>query len=355
MAEPGDDVLPTREVRIVSIVVTGSIATDHLMQFPGRFAEQLMEGHLEQVSLSFLVDDLQVYRGGVAGNIALGLGRLGMQPLLVGAVGHDFDHYRAWLERHGVVTDHVHVSEDKHTARFLCTTDEDQNQIASFYPGAMSDAAHIDLTGVLDSAGEPELVVICPDDPDAMLRHTAACRDHKVPFAADPSQQIARLDGDALRRLVDGADYLLTNQYERELLLQKTGWLADDVLARVGTWVTTLGADGVHVTTDGAVVEVNACTDVDAVDPTGVGDGFRSGFLTGRLRGLDAERSAQLGCVVAALVLETDGTQEYRFDPDQFVARLRESYGEVAADEIATHLPFDFPTVSTTDPAKEIA
>ena len=338
----------------MSIVVTGSIATDHLMQFPGRFAEQLMEGHLDQVSLSFLVDDLQVYRGGVAGNIALGLGRLGMQPLLVGAVGHDFDRYRAWLERHGVITDHVHVSDDKHTARFLCTTDTDQNQIASFYPGAMSDAADIDLTGVLDAADDPELVVVCPDDPDAMLRHTEVCRDQQVPFAADPSQQIARLDGDALRRLVDGANYLMTNEYERELLLQKTGWLADDVLTRVDTWVTTLGAEGVHVSADGRTVEVKACADVDAVDPTGVGDGFRSGFLTGSMRGLGHERAAQLGCVVAALVLETDGTQEYRFDPDGFVARLREAYGDGAADEIAARLPLDLPTAET-DPAKEIA
>lgn len=339
----------------MSIVVAGSIATDHLMQFPGRFAEQLMEGHLEQVSLSFLVDDLQVYRGGVAGNIALGLGRLGMSPLLVGAVGHDFDHYRAWLERHGVVTDHVHVSDDKHTARFLCTTDEDQNQIASFYPGAMSDAADIDLHQVLEAADDPELVIICPDDPDAMLRHTEVCRDRQVPFAADPSQQIARLDGDALRRLVDGADYLLTNEYERELLLQKTEWLADDVLARVGTWVTTLGAEGVHVSTDGTTVEVDACVDVDAVDPTGVGDGFRSGFLAGQLGGLGAERSAQLGCTVAALVLETDGTQEYRFDAEGFVGRLRASYGDDAVTDVATHLPFDIPSAPTTDPAKEIA
>ena len=180
-------------------VVTGSIATDHLMVFPGRFTEQLIEGHLDKVSLSFLVDELKIHRGGIAANIAFGMARLGLRPVLVGAVGADFADYRQWLDAHQVETRHVRVSENLHTARFLCTTDADNNQIASFYAGAMNEARHIDLAGILQSEQDVDIVLICPDDPEAMLRHTQACRGSAVPFAADPSQQIARMSGTDLR------------------------------------------------------------------------------------------------------------------------------------------------------------
>ena len=173
------------------IAVTGSIATDHLMSFPGRIAEQLIADQLEQVSLSFLVDELEVRRGGVAANITFGLGKLGVTSLLVGAVGQDFEEYRAWLERHGVDTASVHVSETKHTSRFLCTTDQDFNQIASFYPGAMSEAAQIELKSVADRAGGLDLVVISANDPDAMVKYTAECRERGYSFLADPGQQLA--------------------------------------------------------------------------------------------------------------------------------------------------------------------
>ncbi len=174
-------------------IVTGSIATDHLMIFPGRFTEQLVEGKLDKVSLSFLVDELEIHRGGIAANIAFGMAALGLRPVLVGSVGADFADYRQWLEAHHVDMGHVRVSERLHTARFLCTTDADNNQIASFYAGAMNEARHIDLASILRSEPAVEIVLICPDDPEAMLRHTRACRDRDVPFAADPSQQIARM------------------------------------------------------------------------------------------------------------------------------------------------------------------
>jgi len=199
----------------VSIVVTGSIASDYLMTFPGRFREQLIDGQLDHVSLSFLVDDLHIYRGGVGGNVAFGLGRLGFGSYLVGAVGADFADYRHWLGRHLVNTRYVHVSDTRHTARFLCTTDADSSQIASFYAGAMAEAGSIDLGAVLRAIGTVDLVVIAPNDPDAMVRHTRACRDAGVRFAADPSQQLARMDGADIRLLVDGAELLFTNEYER--------------------------------------------------------------------------------------------------------------------------------------------
>src|SRR3954454_11379717 len=202
----------------MKIVVTGSIATDHLMHFPGLFAEQLLPDQLHKVSLSFLVDDLAVRRGGIAANIAFGMGLLGLHPVLIGAVGADFADYRSWLERHGVDCGSVYVSEVAHTARFVCTTDDDLCQIASFYAGAMSEAPNIELAPVDARAGGLDLVLIGANDPAAMIRHSQECRARGYRFAADPSQQLARMDGSDVLTLISGAEYLLTNDYERSLL-----------------------------------------------------------------------------------------------------------------------------------------
>ncbi|MEU3459125.1 carbohydrate kinase family protein [Streptomyces sp. NPDC006733] len=314
------------------IAVTGSIATDHLMVFPGRFADQLMPDHLDRVSLSFLADTLEVRRGGVAANIAVGLARLGLRPVLVGAAGKDFADYDAWLRETGVDTGSVRVSETLHTARFVCTTDADQNQIATFYAGAMSEAKHIDLAPV---AGTAELAVIAPDDIDAMLRHTDECRRLGLPFAADPSQQLARLDGEQARRLVKGATYLFTNEYEAALLQERTGWTAEQVLQQVGTWITTLGPGGVVITRqDQPPLNVPAVLTLTPGDPTGVGDGFRAGFLAGTGAGLSLEPAAQLGCVLATAVLESVGPQEYKLGAVELLHRLERTYGVAAAVEI---------------------
>ncbi|WP_045879048.1 carbohydrate kinase family protein [Pseudofrankia sp. DC12] len=323
------------------IAVTGSIATDHLMRFPGRFADQLIAEQLERVSLSFLVDELVIRRGGVAANISFGLGRLGLHPVLVGAVGEDFADYRSWLDRHGVDTASVRVSDLAHTARFVCTTDDDLCQIASFYPGAMSEARHIELAPVADRFGGIDLVIISPNDPEAMARHTDECRERGYPFAADPSQQLARVDGAPARQLVDGAAYLLCNEYEKALLEQKTGWSDAEVLAHVGIRVTTRGADGVRIESaaDGTSILVPVVPARDTPDPTGVGDAFRAGFFAGRSWDLSLERSAQLGCLLATLVLETVGPQEYEADPAELLKRFTEAYGADAANEIKDYLP----------------
>jgi adenosine kinase len=319
----------------VTIAVTGSIATDHLMRFPGRFSEQLLPEHLQKVSLSFLVDDLVVHRGGVAGNMAYAIGVLGGDAALVGAAGTDFTDYRKWLESHGVNCDHVLISETAHTARFVCTTDSAMAQIASFYPGAMSQARDISLANIVSSIGTPELVIIGANDPDTMFLHTDECRKLGLAFAADPSQQLARLAGEEIRRLIDGATYLFTNDYEWDLLLQKTGWTDADVLAQVGLRVTTLGPDGVDmVAADGTSIHVGVVPETSKVDPTGVGDAFRAGFLTGRSAGLGLARSGQLGSLVAVLVLETNGTQEWSWDRDVAIKRLADAYGKDAADEV---------------------
>ncbi|MFJ9635707.1 carbohydrate kinase family protein [Streptomyces sp. NPDC101178] len=310
------------------IAITGSIATDHLMTFPGRFAEQLLAKELDHVSLSFLADDLEVRRGGVAANISYGLGLLKLHPLLVASAGTDFDDYRAWLDSNGVDTGQVRVSTTRRTARFICTTDEDHNQIATFYPGAMAEASMIDLTTCVRRAGGVQLAVIGPDDPDAMIRHTTACRSMGLPFAADPSQQLARLGRAQARCLVDGARYLFTNEYEAQLLLERTGWTEDDVLRRVGMWLTTRGKRGVTLSTRGSAPRVVRAVATDtALEPTGVGDAFRAGFLAGLAWRQPEEVAGRLGCAMATAALEAVGPQEYTMSPAQLRERTDRAYG----------------------------
>jgi adenosine kinase len=319
----------------VRIAVTGSIATDHLMTFPGRFVDQLIAGQLDKVSLSFLADSLEIRRGGVAANIAFGMGCLGIRPLLVGTVGADFGEYRAWLEAHGVDTSGVRESVLHHTGRFICTTDSDLNQIATFYPGAMSEDSAIDLS---DLEGSADLVLIGASDPEAMISFTRQCRSSGVPFAADTSQQLARADDDQVRELLDGAAYLFSNEYEAHLTEQKTGWSADEVTARVGVRVTTLGKDGARVDQAGqAPILIPPVTGADPREPTGAGDGFRAGFLAAIAWGLSLERAAQLGNMIAVAVLETVGPQEYELKPGQLAERITAVYGAEAGQDLAEH------------------
>jgi adenosine kinase len=294
---------------------------------------------LDKVALSFLVEDLQVRRGGCAANICFGLGNLGLHPVLVGAVGEDFVDYRSWLTRHNVDCSSVRVSETKHTARFVCTNDSTMAQIASFYAGAMSEAREIELSPIVDRVGGASYVLIGPNDPEGMLRHTEECRTRGYRFIADPSQQLAFGDGDMIRRLIDGADILFSNEYESALIEKKTGWSSAEVLDRVGTQVVTLGAEGVRVERSGqAPLLVAAVPEVAKVEPTGVGDAFRAGFLAALEWGLSLERAAQLGCLLAVLVVEKVGTQEYTVEKDPFVRRFADAYGEEAAAEVAAHV-----------------
>jgi adenosine kinase len=316
----------------MQIAIAASIATDILMKFPGRFKEQFLEEQMHKVSLSFLVDELVVHRGGVGANICYGMAQLGHRSLLVGSVGSDFTDYGAALEAVGVDISHVRICDHLHTARFTCTTDLDANQIASFYTGAMAEARELDLAAIHAASGGIDLVLIGADDPDAMLRHTALAKEQGIAIAADPSQQLARMDGEQIRELIEGAAYLFSNEYESGLTLQKTGWDRDDVLDRVGVQVTTHGGDGVVIENrDGILAKVPAVPTATLVDPTGGGDAFRAGYLTGRAAGLDHELAAQIGCTLATTVLETVGTQEYTLDHAVFLRRMASAYGEEAA------------------------
>jgi adenosine kinase len=323
----------------VAVLITGSIATDHLMTFPGRFSDSLVADKLDKVSLSFLVEELEVRRGGVAPNIAFGMGCLGLRPVLVGAVGPDFADYESWLQRHNVDTSGVHISESRHTARFVCTTDAEQNQIASFYPGAMSEARNIELRPVVDRVGRAEVVLIGANDPEAMLRHTEECRFRGYPFAADPSQQLARMEGEEIKPLIEGATYLFTNEYESALIQHKTGWGASEIAGLVEVRITTLGPDGARVERRGeAPVTVAVAEEDRKADPTGVGDAFRAGYLSGQAWGLSDERSAQLGALLATYVIETIGTQEYELARTHFLERMARTYGDDAAADVEPHV-----------------
>jgi adenosine kinase len=321
------------------IAVTGSIATDHLMTFGGKFTDTLLADKLDKISVSFLVSGLQVRRGGVAGNIAFGLGCLGQNPLLVGSVGPDFVAYRQWLDEHGVDTSGVRTSATQHTARFTATSDTEGNQIASFYPGAMSEDGEIDIVALAQTHGI-ELVVIGAGDPGAMQRYTADCRKAGIAFAADFSQQVAFLDGDAMQTLIEGAAYLFSNEYEEAVIESKTGWSSADVLERVGTRVVTLGADGAKVERkDEEPVVVGPVKDAKLVEPTGTGDAFRAGFLAATAWGLPVERAIQLGNLMAVQVLETVGPQEYEPTAKSLAERAMAAYGDAAAAELITYLP----------------
>jgi adenosine kinase len=316
----------------MQIAVAGSIATDILMTFPGRFKEQFLEEQMHKVSLSFLVDELVVHRGGVAANICYGMAQLGHRSLLVGSAGSDFAEYRAALDAAGVDTGHVRICDHLHTARFTCTTDQDANQIASFYTGAMAEARELDLGAIHAAVGGIDLVLIGADDPDGMLRHTALARANGIDIAADPSQQLARMEGEQIRELIDGAAYLFSNEYESSLMAQKSGWNHSEILEHVDVRVTTHGGDGVVIENrDGVIAKIPAVPAPDLIDPTGGGDAFRAGYLTGRAAGLDHEPAAQIGCTLATTVLETVGTQEYTLDHQAFLRRLATAYGDEAA------------------------
>ncbi len=322
------------------IAVTGSIATDHQMVFPGRFTNDFLPGQsagpLAGATMSMVVESLDVRPGGVAANIAFGLGRLGHRPALVGAVGADFGEYRGWLERHGVDTSWLRVSVTRGTARILSTVDDSDNRIVSLYAGALAEAHAIELSAVERGI---DLVMIAPGDARAMLAHATECRRLGYRFAVDPAPQLGRISGPELRSLVDGAEYVFASADNASVLLETTGWSRAELLDRVGTWVVTHGADGVRLETANAEpVTVAAVPGRVAVDKHGVADAFRAGFLSGLGWHLDATRSAQVGCLLAAMALETRGSQDYQLDPDTFCKRLDEAYGPSAAADLERKL-----------------
>lgn len=308
----------------MNVMVTGSIAYDYLMRFPGRFAEHLIGEKLHQVSLSFLVEDMTKHWGGVAANIAYSMALLGMRPQLMGTVGRDFGDYRDWLERAGVDTSTVRQIDEVFTASFFVNTDLDNNQIASFYSGAMAQARHYRIREV--SSVQPDLVLISPNDPIAMSNYAEECRQQGIRFIYDPSQQVPRLDGDTLCRDMNGAYAMIVNAYEAEIISKKTGQTLADLRRVLDILVITQGKDGADVYLNGDQMHVSAYPLPRVIDPTGGGDAFRAGFVRGLAAGWPIHTCAEAGSLVAAYALEHVGTQNHRFTPQEFVTRFRAFY-----------------------------
>ena len=309
----------------MKLIVTGSIAYDYLMSFPGKFTEHFLAEHMQRVSLSFLVDSMDKRRGGCAPNIAYTLALLGERPYLMGSAGQDFGEYRHWLDAAGIDTSLVLQVEDKFTASFFCSTDTENNQIASFYTGAMANAGELSFRTV-EGAG---LVIISPNDPGAMIQYAEECRTLRIPFIFDPGQQCARMSGDELRDGITGARVVICNDYEFELIRQKTEMSENDVLGVAEVLVITRGEAGCSLyQAGGQRTDIKSVTPHRIVDPTGVGDAFRGGFLKGFLNGLTLERCAQMGALAAAYCLETRGTQGHRYDLRGFIRRFRRHFDD---------------------------
>jgi adenosine kinase len=307
----------------MSTVVTGSIAFDYLMSFPGKFTEHFLPEHMNRVSLSFLVDSMDKRRGGCAPNIAYTLALLGERPRLMGTAGQDFDDYRRWLEAAGVDTSLVKKVRDKFTASFFCSTDVESNQIASFYTGAMANASELSFRDAADCT----IAIISPNDPTAMVQYAEECRTLGIAYIWDPGQQCARMSGDELAEGLRGSAITICNDYEFELLRQKTGFDEEAVLAKTGALIVTRGEHGSIVREGDREVSVPAVMPHRIVDPTGVGDAFRGGLLKGIAIGAPLEVCCRLGSVAATYALEHLGGQSHAYTWDEFSGRYAGQFG----------------------------
>jgi adenosine kinase len=316
----------------MNIVVTGSIAYDYLMTFPGRFVEHILPDQLEHISLSFLVDEMNRLRGGCAANICYSLALLGEHPRMMGTVGQDFDEYRSWLEEHGVDTSLTRDEPDLFTASFFVNTDQDGNQIASFYTGAMARARELSFHDIEEPV---DLAVISPNDPEAMSKYPAECVELGIPYFYDPSQQIIRLEGDDLQAGLAGCALLVVNEYEFGMLQEKTGLSASAIQAAPRrACVVTRGADGARIWTKEAVHEIPAIAPQQASDPTGVGDAFRAGLIKGLALDLPWDLAGRMGALNATYTLELTGPQSHHYTHRQFVARFREHFDDQQALDV---------------------
>jgi adenosine kinase len=311
----------------MQLIVTGSIAFDYLMSFPGRFTEHFLPEHMNRVSLSFLVDSMDKRRGGCAPNIAYTLALLGERPRLMATAGQDFGDYRQWMEGAGIDTSLVKTVDGKFCASFFCSTDQHNNQIASFYTGAMANAAELSFRG-LPGLAPDALVIISPNDPGAMVQYAEECSTMGIKYIWDPGQQCARMGGGELEDGIIGAFMVICNDYEFELIRQKTGFGEQDVLAHVPLLVVTRGEHGCTVMTKDGAVDVPAVQPDRIEDPTGVGDAFRGGFMKGLAAGQSYPTCAKLGSVAATYALEHLGGTSHAYTWGEFAARYEKHFGK---------------------------
>jgi len=316
----------------MSIVITGSIAYDYLMTFPGYFRQNIIPEKLDKISLSFLVDNMTRQRGGCAPNIAYSMALLGECPKVLATVGIDFGEYRKWMDSIGIDATYVREIPEKYTASFFVNTDLENNQIASFYSGAMADAAQLSIAEI--RKGEVDYVVISPNAPDAMKKYAEECIQLGIPYLFDPSQQVARNPHDDLREGVEGAHALFCNEYEFELLQKHTGLSAEKIDDLVKLLVITRGENGATIKSDGKEYHIPIVPAVRVADPTGVGDAFRGGFLRGYRLGLDLQTCGQMGALSATYCLEQKGTTNHSYTPLEYINRYRENFDDDGALDI---------------------
>ena len=311
----------------MKLIVTGSIAFDYLMSFPGRFTEHFLPEHMHRLSLSFLVDTMDKRRGGCGPNISYTIALLGERPYLMATAGQDFADYREWMNAANIDTSLVKVIDGKFCASFFCSTDQHSNQIASFYTGAMANAGELSMRTVPDI--KDALVIISPNDPGAMVQYAEECSTIGAKYIWDPGQQCARMDAAQLANGVNGAFMVIVNDYEMELLRQKTALTEDEIVARVQLLVVTRGELGCRIYTRGGVEDVPAVPPERLEDPTGVGDAFRGGFMKGLAMGAPYSVCAKLGSVAATYALEHLGGTAHAYTWDEFAARYERHFGQL--------------------------
>jgi adenosine kinase len=312
----------------MDFVLTGSIAIDYLMTFPGRFRDHILPDRLDTLSLSFLVDDMVRRRGGIAANIAYTLGLLGEHPRVMATVGEDFDEYRRWLEAHGVDTSGIVAIPGLFTASFFVNTDSAHAQIASFYPGAMGRAADLHFS---DLPKLPDRAVISANDPQAMIQYAEECRQQSIPYFYDPSQQIVRLSAEALAAGISACRALFVNDYESALIEEKTGQPVLGLAAKAEFVVVTRGEHGADLFFASRQVHIDPVKPERMTDPTGVGDAFRAGFFKGYMNQLDLETCGKMGALAAAYCLEHSGPQGHTYSLVDFIERYQAHYGASAS------------------------
>ncbi len=311
----------------MATLICGSFAYDTIMVFGDRFKNHILPDQVHILNVCFVAPEMRREFGGCAGNIAYNLKLLGGDPLPMGAVGNDFEAYAAWLDACGIDRRHVTSVADCYTAQAYITTDLDDNQITAFHPGAM-DHAHVNK--VSDAAGI-ELGIVSPDGRDAMIQHAGQFAAADIPFVFDPGQGLPMFDRAELLRFIDQASYVTVNDYESQLLQDRTGWPLVELAARVEALIVTKGAQGSDIYVDGGVIAVPPASVARAVDPTGCGDAYRAGLLYGLATGRSWEETGHIASLCGAIKIESPGTQNHRFTPHEFADRFAREYGAAFA------------------------
>jgi adenosine kinase len=308
-----------------SALICGSMAWDTIMVFKDRFSNHILPDKIHRLNVSFLVPGLRREFGGCAGNIAYNLKLLGDTGYPMATVGRDFGPYREWLTRTGVPADHIRVFEAEHTAQAFITTDLDDNQITAFHPGAMQQSH----ANKVSDARDVGIGIVAPDGRDGMIQHAEQFAAAKIPFIFDPGQGLPMFGGDDIKRFVDQATWVAVNDYEWELVQQKTGWTAQDIVQRVQALIVTRGAQGSVIYTPEGEIQIPCARPAAVVDPTGCGDAYRAGLLHGLMHGLDWQATGRIASLMGAIKIESLGTQNHRFTRAELEARLKESFGPV--------------------------